>query len=786
MMHFTSEQQGFIQHREGNALCIAGAGTGKTTTLVGLIQAQLDMRPASEMLVLMFNSDIRRDFQQKLNQSGITQSVPVHTFHSFCLRVLNQSGYLAESGYRVDFNPGENDKSLAKQVLRQMAGKETTYSKQQHLKEPKTLELLLSFVGLVKAHMLPPHEVFAMAGINNDYRFILDAYTAFEHLRQAQKLLFFDDWLVTVVSLFEQNALLRAHCQQQCRLLVVDEFQDINNAQYRLLKQLLGPDCQLIAVGDVDQCIYTWRGSAPQFMLNFERDFAPAQVYSLSQTFRFGHSLALAASHLIAHNQARFSDFLTVPADNIPDTQVNLIGSPRQVGEIVSAVQAYIEQGGQPDDIAILVRRWSQTLLFELAFLSKQIPYHMPVPSVLANSREVRLLMEVMTLAIGRFAQLNDQDRSALLFSLLSFPHCYVPNKALRPLCDQLVKIPDSRWVGFAERHAQVNPNLKLDNLIERLELFTRLQRKGGQKAFDVFEQYRRESGLDSWIWKTEATASEIEEAIDRLDAVSTVLESMDQRCEKALQYFEFYTAQSRDTGQGQADQKPRSASVQVTTIFRAKGCEYQRVFLPFWDKDAFPYRNPAATDMKTDKEEERRLAYVALTRAKAFSAVYYTDSEKKGKRNASTFVREAAIEQAKTIGPALYQNGPLPAAPSPVTERYYERVGRAADAAQSAGSRTPHKTLSRANNPSLNHAKLSQANHVSSAAYSYLWAIEQPLPDNAEKVIRSLLRTKNARYLDAEITRLLRDLEMAEDSKKPVLVKRLIAVSHARRQVLR
>ncbi|MGB7996817.1 MAG: UvrD-helicase domain-containing protein, partial [Photobacterium halotolerans] len=127
MMHFTSEQQCFIQHREGNALCIAGAGTGKTTTLVGLIQTQLDMRPASEMLVLMFNSDIRRDFQQKLNQSGITQPVPVHTFHSFCLRVLNQSGYLAETGYRVDFNPGENDKSLAKQVLRQMAGKETAY-----------------------------------------------------------------------------------------------------------------------------------------------------------------------------------------------------------------------------------------------------------------------------------------------------------------------------------------------------------------------------------------------------------------------------------------------------------------------------------------------------------------------------------------------------------------------------------------------------------------------------------------------------------------------------------
>ncbi|WP_371929327.1 ATP-dependent helicase [Photobacterium sp. CCB-ST2H9] len=773
-MHFTSEQQRFIQHEEGNALCIAGAGTGKTTTLVGLIQSQLLKRPAQEMLVLMFNSDIRRDFQRKLAQAGVEQPVPVHTFHSFCLSVLNQSGYLAESGFRVDFNPGENDKSLAKQVLRQMAGKETAYSKQQQLKEPKTLELLLSFVGLVKAHMLPPAEVFAMAGINSDYRFILQAFQAFEHLRQAQRLLFFDDWLVTVVGLLEQNISLRARYQHQCRLLVVDEFQDINNAQYRLLKLLLGDGCQLVAVGDVDQCIYTWRGSAPQFMLNFERDFAPATVYTLSQTFRFGHSLALAASHLIAHNQARFSDFLTVPSEAVSDTQVSLTGSPRQVGEIVTAIQTHLEQGGKPGDVAILVRRWSQTLLFELAFLSKQIPYQMPVPSVLANSREVRLLMEVMQLAVGRFEQMADQDRSTLMFSLMSFPHCYVPNKELKPLCDQLAKMNSKAWTGFAERHGQANPNLKLDNLIERLDLLGRLQRKGSQKAFDVFEQYRRESGLDSWIWKTEATASEIEEAIDRLDAVSTVLETMDQRCEKALQYFEFYSAQSRQVSTERSAQPAQSESIQVTTIFRAKGCEYDRVYLPFWDKDAFPYRNPAATDMKTDQEEERRLAYVALTRAKDFAAVYYTDTEKKGKRNASAFVREAAIELAGSIGPLLYQAGDLPAAGTPVTEKYYARVGRTEDVPAPKQPEQARSDTSRvAVNPGI-------------AGYSYRWAIEQPLPENAEKVIRSLVRTKNARYLDTEITRLLRELEKAQSGKQSVLEKRLIAVAHARRQALR
>ncbi|GAL06699.1 ATP-dependent DNA helicase pcrA [Photobacterium aphoticum] len=110
MTCFTSEQLAFIQHQQGNALCIAGAGTGKTTTLVGLIAQKLATISAQEMLVLMFNRDIRLDFQAKLQSSGIQAPVPVHTFHSFCLKFLNQTGFLRETGYRVDYQSGESDK----------------------------------------------------------------------------------------------------------------------------------------------------------------------------------------------------------------------------------------------------------------------------------------------------------------------------------------------------------------------------------------------------------------------------------------------------------------------------------------------------------------------------------------------------------------------------------------------------------------------------------------------------------------------------------------------------
>ncbi|WEM43583.1 ATP-dependent helicase [Photobacterium sp. DA100] len=789
MTRYTSEQSAFIDHQHGNALCIAGAGTGKTTTLVGLIEQKLATIPAQEMLVLMFNRDIRTDFQAKLRDSGIQAQVPVHTFHSFCLKFLNQTGFIRNTGYRVDYQSGESDKALVKAILRELSGLEKTYQRQQMIKDPKTIELLLSFIGLVKAYMLSPHEVFKIAEINRDYLFILDAYEQFETLRKKQRLLFFDDWLVETVKLLESDDAIRAHFHQHCKLVVVDEFQDINTAQYRLLKQLLGPQTQLLAVGDVDQCIYKWRGSAPQFMLNFEQDFAPAKTYTLSQTFRFGHSLALAASHLIANNKERFSEFLTVSGEGISDTQIVECGSSRQVGEIANAISQYLAEGGQPSDVAILVRRWSQTLLFELAFLSKQLPYQMPVPSVLAHSREVKLLMELATLATPRFSELAVAQKASLLFSLMCFPHCYVPNKSLKPLCEQLAGMEPSQWLTFIGRYEKANATLKLDNLIERLALLTRLMRKGSFKAAEVYQQYRNESGLDSWIWKTEATASEIEEAVERLDSVATVLEAMDQSCEKALQYFEYYTQQSgqksANTNAGSKEPDAQNA-LQLTTIFRAKGCEYHHVHLPFWDKDAFPYVNRTSGTVGADLEEERRLAYVALTRAKQKAFVYYTMPDKPSVKatNASRFVLEGKINLAQDLGPKLYQQGTLPYYSSPVAEEYCRRMGREQDVAEPPVKKT--KKLPSAKAVRISGGKQTDAGLSSGNEYSYKWAMQQPLPDNAEKVIRAMVKTKNAKYLDGEINRIIRELPSVSETKKKVLVNRLIVAANARSLVRR
>ncbi|WP_318493114.1 ATP-dependent helicase [Photobacterium leiognathi] len=769
MTSFTAEQTAFINHQTGNALCVAGAGTGKTTTLVGLVENKLTTIAPQNMLVLMFNRDIRTDFKAKLERNGIGANVPVHTFHSFCYQLLRQSGYLAETGYQVDFNNGDSDKAIAKQLLRQMAENEKSYQKQQTFKDPRTIELLMSFIGLVKAHMLPPKEVFELSDISDEYHFIIEAYWNFETIRKERKQLFFDDWLVETVNVLTNNDALRVHYHQQIQFMVVDEFQDINTAQYRLLKLLLGPQAQLVAVGDVDQCIYKWRGSAPQFMLNFEQDFAPAKTYSLSHTFRFGHSLALAASHLIANNKQRFHDFQTISHQSVNDTPVEVIGTARQVGEIAQSIAEFIEQGGNASDVAILVRRWSQTMLFELAFLTKNIPFYMPVGSVLSNSREVKLLMDVMRFATGRYNQLQPFEKATLVFNLMSFPHCYVPNANLRPLCDELANTPIDQWLNVVSKTEKVQPNLNLDNFTARVELLMTLRRKGSFKALDVYRQYRRDSELDNWIWKTEATASEIEEAVERLDSVETVLASMDQECEKALNYFEYYTQCSDSLRQTE----PSMSQVQLTTIFRAKGCEYSQVYLPYWDKDAFPYVNRSSVGISADTEEERRLAYVAITRAKHSAKIYYSVENSKKEnyvrkdKNASQFILEAKAPLAQEIGPLLYQEGnELPYHKSPIIQGYYTRLGRI-EQMQSA--------------PEPVEIVLPASGQDGKIAYGYLWAVEQPLPNNAEKLIRNMVKTKTAKYLETELNRILRDLKKADVTKEKVLVNRLIVIAKAK-----
>jgi len=662
MAQFTAEQNSIIKHREGNALCLAGAGTGKTTTLVGVYQAQTRLVPEQSIQVLMFNKTICEDFRRKLVDKGYSPQRTVKTYHGFCQELLTRQGL----GSRLVFDPTRQT-HLIRSTLQNMARDCRLPVTKRLMKKPKTVSVLESFISLVKALGLGEEEVFAAQNFSEEYLFLLDAFKIVERERQKAGLLFFDDWLVESVALLDEDEALKAQVHQSVQLVIVDEFQDTNPVQLELLKLILGPNARIIAVGDINQCIYKWRGSEPSIMLRFAREFAPCQTYKLSHTFRFGHTLAIAADHLISHNQERFKDFCTVPAEGVEDTHIELVTSATTAANVVKAIKSQLDDGTEHSEIAVLVRRWSQAMLIELAFIKANIRYIAPEGSTLARSREVKLLIQLMTLVLQWHQQ--GKANEFILQELFSYPHCYLRGEILKPLCKTLSGLHPDKWSEEIDKISMAfkGKDQNFDTAIERVNLLRNLFKKG-LTARQVFDDYRSGSDLDYWLRKSEATEGDVEESVDKLNALSAVLKGLNYSCEEAKAFFES-TQQRAQQSRGQVD------GIRLTTIFRAKGCEYDFVHLPFWDRGVFPTEAKFETGLAPDLEEERRVAYVAITRAKEKASIYAQEA-------GSSFVEQAKMPLANEFGPRLYVEGALPYFQTEPMETYLTALDRLDDCA--------------------------------------------------------------------------------------------------------
>ncbi|MEZ9699068.1 ATP-dependent helicase [Vibrio sp. 10N.261.46.E12] len=312
----TDEQSMLINFTGMNALVDAGPGTGKTTTLIEFILSKTLSIPAKSICVLMFNADIQKDFASRIKKRGLTDLPMVKTFHGFALNLLKESGHLNSSGFQCSMDSGQEQTKLARQALKIVADGTQNRKIASIVRESKTADTLLSFVGLCKAHMLPVKEVFELAGINRTYAFLIPAFYEYEKARIAEMVLFFDDWIPECVSILKKDENLRRNYQTKFQLVLIDEYQDINAAQKELVMLIRGESTGVVAVGDVDQSIYSWRGSNPGFMLTFDKEFAPCQMFGLSQSFRYGHRLSLLANHLISNN-CRYNHILSQKSYNL-------------------------------------------------------------------------------------------------------------------------------------------------------------------------------------------------------------------------------------------------------------------------------------------------------------------------------------------------------------------------------------------------------------------------------------------------------------------------------------
>lgn len=655
-MKLTAEQQAVVHHGEGHARVAAVAGAGKTTTMAARVLHLLSSGVAPRrMLVLMFNRSAKEDFQRRLaSMAPAGQPLPdVRTFHSLGHR-LTQSlcrwGALAPR--RLLSAEWQMERLLRQASLNVLADQ---VERRDAALEGDRLEALAHFCGLVKAEMLPAETLYERLQFEPDTDYFPAAFVEAERLLEAEGVMSYADLLYRPLQALEADASLRQRVEGFLDHVIVDEYQDINTVQQRLLAVLAGPTASVMAVGDANQCIYEWRGARPDTMLeNFTATFGDATDYPLSMTFRHGHALALTANHAIMANQRRPDQLCLADAQN-PNTRV-FVGQGSRL--LLDALVDWQAQGRALSDASLLVRSWALSVPFQLALLQAGIPFRL-----LREDRFVFRLPLVQALAgylkLSRRPELLHDPEQLLL--LLAQPTPFVARERLQRLAHQLAST--QQW---PERHEPVLASLKP------------LQRRTLKKRWELLCELPRLSA-----WPPAKLLSHVVEAIDAEKTLKRAAARRDKG-EEDVRLLDVLIEQAQSVQDPDAFiellERPvenQAGGVLISTVHGAKGLEWPLVAVAGVNEEDFPHysRDNPLSDERL--EEERRLFYVAITRAKEQLLVLHDG----GAHKPSRFIAESAWQDGMRIAECLAHSRP-PSEPIEVNSpslvgRYLAKVGR-------------------------------------------------------------------------------------------------------------
>lgn len=594
LRNLNAPQREAVQHAHGPLLILAGAGSGKTTVITRRIAWLIEeegVHPGS-ILAMTFTNKAAEEMRERVQR---LVSVPaaqmwVSTFHSFCTRILRREGDRTPVGRDfVIFDPADQ-KSLVKQVLAELKLPE----KQFHPK--KVLELISDF----KNRCLLPEEAKEEA-LDPWTRKVLDAYDLYQKGLKNHRACDFDDLLLWTERLF-RDPVMQATYGERFKFILVDEYQDTNRAQYLLVQHLARRHHNLCVVGDEDQSIYGWRGADIRNILDFQQDFPEAVRIELLQNYRSTKKILDAASEVIANNAQRVEGKGALKTDlgEGESIQFKLADEGRLEAEwVVQRIQElrYLDREAK---VAVLYRANWQSRQMEEALRAQDLPYRLVGGVKFYERQEVKDLISYLRLISNPF-------------DLVSFRRCVnAPTRGVGPTT--LGKIEAAIPEGGTALEG-------LARLLRSGDLKGRAQREM-LKFLDLFHRAGPEreaqglAGLVKWVLQESGYLQSLEdeatlEAESRIRNLEEFLSAAAESESLGLRLSEFL---DRITLAADADQIEEAAQLSLMTIHCAKGLEFPYVFVIGMEEDVFPNRN--ARETSDGLEEERRLFYVAITRA--------------------------------------------------------------------------------------------------------------------------------------------------------------------------
>ncbi|HBU34245.1 MAG TPA: DNA helicase II, partial [Hyphomonas sp.] len=605
------EQREAVLTTEGPLLVLAGAGTGKTRVLTTRLAHIIGTRLAwpSQTLTVTFTNKAAREMRERaLNMLGEAGEGLrwLGTFHSISAQILRKHAELA--GLKSTFTIIDTDDQvrLCKQII------------QAENIDPKrwTPRYLASLIDGWKNRALtpdkvPPEEAHQFADGKG-----ITCYQIYQARLKVLNACDFGDLLIHNITIFQKNPDLLKEYHDKFRYVLVDEYQDTNVAQYLWLRLLAQGSQNICCVGDDDQSIYGWRGAEVDNILRFEKDFPGAHVIRLEKNYRSTKHILAAASSVISHNKSRLGKTLYVGDDNAIDdidaSKVKVRGLWDGEAEsrlIADDIESWVSKGGSHEDCAVLVRASWQMRAFEERFIMLGIPYRVIGGPRFFERAEIR-----DALAYLRLVRSPDDD---LAFErVVNQPKRGVGNTSLAKL--QSYAREDGRSLFVLTPMVLQTDEIKggakrgLNQFIDQINLW-RDKLANGMPHTELAETILEESGYTDMLQKDRSP-----QAQTRLDNLKELVRAMSEFDSLAgfLEHIELVMDAS--TGGAGEDQ------VQILTLHGAKGLEWPVVFLPGWEEEVFPSRRSLDESGMKGLEEERRLAYVGITRARQHAYISF------------------------------------------------------------------------------------------------------------------------------------------------------------------
>ncbi len=596
------EQRRAVESLDGPVLILAGAGVGKTRVLTTRIAhiVSTGRARAHEILAVTFTNKAAREMRQRVAVfSGSEQAMPwLGTFHSVGAKILRMHAELV--GLRPNFTILDSDDQL--RLLKQLLHAENLDDKRWPARA------LASLIDGWKNRGIDPKSVPASeaAGFAAGKNAVL--YESYQARLKALNAVDFGDLLLEPLRLLREHSDVLNTFRRRFRYILVDEYQDTNVVQYLLLRLIAQANGNLCCVGDDDQSIYAWRGADVENILRFEKDFPGAKVIRLERNYRStGHILAVAAG-LIAHNRGRLGKtlFTDKPLGDRPrvaegsDSQEEA----RLIGEEIEAAQ---HKGVSLDDIAILVRASFQMREFEERFIALGLPYKVIGGPRFYERAEIRDALAYLRCIAQpeddlAFERIYNQPKRGLGEATLAILHDYGRRAGL--------SLTRAARALVETEELKPRPRQILRGVLDD---FDRWRRQSEQIPHEELAQLVLEESGYIDMWKAERTP----DAAGRLDNLKELVRSMGEFPDLAA--FLEHVSLVMDVESGD-----EGARVSIMTLHAAKGLEFDLVFLPGWEEGLFPNQRSLDDSGLAGLEEERRLAYVGLTRARRQARIYY------------------------------------------------------------------------------------------------------------------------------------------------------------------